>query len=73
MILVSVDIEIRNLAVVKIQYDSDSEDFKITFMYIGADVVIIEKQVPKNHWAMSLMYAMIACIDGPEVILFNPL
>jgi hypothetical protein len=39
----------------------------------SADVVIIEQQVHKNVWAMNLMYAMIALIDGPEVIIFSPL
>jgi hypothetical protein len=39
----------------------------------SADVVIIEQQVNKNVWTIGLMYAMIALIDGPEVILFSPL
>jgi hypothetical protein len=105
MKIVSVDIGMRNLAVVTVEYNSDkitniqfhmhckqtaqrarmagrsgplercqwirrivmSEDFN------SADVVIIEQQVQKNVWAMNLMYAMIALIDGPEVIIFSPL
>jgi hypothetical protein len=97
MKIVSVDIGMRNLAVVIVEYDSDKitnvqfhmcckqgrsgplercqwirrivtgEDFN------SADVVIIEQQVQKNVWAMNLMYAMIALIDGPEVIIFSPL
>jgi hypothetical protein len=39
----------------------------------SADVVITEQQVQRNVWTMNLMYAMIALIDGPEVILFSPL
>jgi hypothetical protein len=39
----------------------------------SADAVIIERQVFKNHWAINLMYAMVACVESPEVILFDAL
>jgi hypothetical protein len=108
MKLISLDIGLRNLAVVKVEYDSDDDhiigqDFKdtninfhvyckqrskkdspvdrctwIRRIVVGedlnsSDVVIIERQVQMNVWAMNLMYAMIALINGPEVILFSPL